>query len=265
MAQHHPHHPHLRRQNAEQIIARLESALEERGQGVLASDADHTIWDGDVGLELFEAVIEEKAVREAARDALAKEAASIGLSADKSENDLAAALYEAYKDGRYPDDRAFIMMCWIFAGFSSDEMDDFASRVLDRGSIETRFRPGMRAIFEWAERRAVAIYVVSASPIAIVRQGIARLGINPRAILAMTPAISPSGTILPQIDGPSIYGEGKVKALQSAEAGPLLGAFGDSAFDAAMLRIAHVPVAVSPSDGLAAIAFTIDGLVALDA
>jgi phosphatidylglycerophosphatase C len=44
---------------------------------------------------------------------------------------------------------------------------------------------------------------------------------------------------------------------------PILGAFGDSTYDAALLRAARVPVAVYPSKGLLDLAPTIPGVVVI--
>src|SRR4051812_19639424 len=93
-----------------EILFRLELELAPQSglrDALLASDADGTIWDGDVGIDLFEAVIASRGVREAAREALAAEARSIGVPVEGDANALTVALYEAFKADRYPHDRAF--------------------------------------------------------------------------------------------------------------------------------------------------------------
>lgn len=233
------------------LLARMEAALLRDPSAVLATDADGTIWDGDVGYDLFEALLSSKGVREAAHEALIAEAEAFGVSAEGSPTDVATALCAAHLTEQYPHDRAFAMMAWAFAGWSEDELRAFADEVLDRGKIEARIRPAMREILTWADRRRVPIYVVSASPIAIVEVGTKRLGVTITRALAMTPAIGEDGTLLPRLAGPVVYGEGKVRALEQAGVlGTLLAAFGDSAYDAAMLRRAHVPVAVTPAPRL---------------
>jgi HAD superfamily phosphoserine phosphatase-like hydrolase len=249
-----------------EILGRMEAELARLPGAVIASDADGTLWDGDVGIELFEALIAARGAREAAREALAAEARSIGLDAGGDAPALVDALYAAYASDRYAHDRAFAMMAWVFAGWRRDELVAFCGRVLDAGRIESRIRPELRAIFRWAEERGVPAYVVSASPIAVVEAAVARLGLAVARVVAMTPAVDESGAILPRLAGPIVYGEGKLSALEEARAGArgaLLAAFGDSAYDAAMLRAARVPVAVTPAPGLAALAPTIEGLVQL--
>lgn len=249
----------------DEIIARLEAALAHEGAGVIASDADGTIWDGDVGVDLFEALLAAEGVREAAREALAADAADLGITVKgRSPTSLAVALYAAFASDRYPHDRAFAMMAWAFAGWRPDEVRAFAEQVLDEGRLEDRIRPEMREIFRWAEANGAPIYVVSASPVAIVEAGVARLGVTVRRALAMTPAIDEAGVLLPSLAGPVVYGDGKIRALEAAgAAGPILGAFGDSYYDAPMLRAAKVPVAVTPAAHLLEVAPTIPALVEL--
>lgn len=253
------------RLDVEAIIARLDAELSRLGVGVLATDADGTIWDGDVGVDCFERIIAEDAVRDEARSALAAEATAIGLSVTgKSPTALAAELYKAHLDERYPHDRAFAMMAWVFAGFRDSEVRAFAERVLDAGGLEARVRPEVRQILRWAEAQRVPVYVVSASPVRVVEVGVTRIGAPVARTLAMTPAQGEDSVILPRLDGPVVYGDGKVRVLLDAGLpGPVLGAFGDSHYDAPMLKQACVPVAVTPSTRLAALLHTIPGVVEL--
>lgn len=255
----------LPRRSAAEIIALLSTELDRGGGGVIATDADGTLWDGDVGVDIFEALLAGEGVREAARGTLAREAEELGLTTEgRSPSAIATSIYAAYMSDRYPHDRAFAMMAWAFAGWHEDELRAFAHRVLDDGRIEARIRPEMQRILAWAEGQRIKVYVVSASPLAIVEAGIARLGVPVAGSLAMTPAIGEDRVLLPRLEGPVVYAEGKVRALEGAGvAPPLLAAFGDSPYDAAMLRASRVPVAVTPSRRLLEVASTIAGLVEL--
>ena len=96
----------------------------------------------------------------------------------------------------------------------------------------------------------------------------ARLGIAGDRVAAMTPAVGQDGVLLPRLAGPVVYGEGKLAALDRlcpAARGVLLAAFGDSAYDAHLLRAARIPVAVAPTPALVALAPSIPGLVVLPA
>lgn len=255
------------RATASEVIARLAAELPQAKEGaILASDADGTIWDGDVGFDLFEALLAARGVRDEAREALAGEARSIGIAADGDAMAIAIALYDAYKADRYAHDRAFAMMAWAFAGWPADELSAFTRRVLDEGNIDARIRPEVLSIFRWADERGVAVYVVSASPIAIISSAAPRLGIPLDRLVAMTPNVDESGAVLPGLAGPIVYGEGKLLALEAKRPGArssLLGAFGDSTYDAAMLRAARVPVAITPSPGLVALLPSIPGALTL--
>jgi phosphoserine phosphatase len=247
-----------------EVIARLDAEHDRAPGGVLATDADGTIWDGDVGVDIFEALLAAEGVREAARAALLAEAATYDVKAEGSPTDLARALYAAFSGERYAHEHAFAMMAWVFAGWHQGEVSAFAAKVLDDGRIESRIRPEMKEIFAWAERRALPIYVVSASPIAIVELGARRLGVPIAAALAMTPAVDDQGLLLPRLASPAVYGPGKILALERASVtAHIVGAFGDSAYDAEMLRCAAVPVAVTPSAGLLALLPTIERVTVL--
>jgi phosphoserine phosphatase len=74
-----------------------------------------------------------------------------------------------------------------------------------------------------------------------------------------------AGRILPDVDRPIPYGTGKVRRLHDriGTGRPLLAAFGDNAFDVALLAEASVGVAVRPKDALRARAGEVSGLVEL--
>lgn len=256
------------RQSASDILRRIEGERAALGEGAeraaLAFDADGTLWDGDIGFDLFDAFLAARGARPEAEAALRREADAFGVAAGGGAHDVASALYAAYAAERYPEDRAFAMMAWAFAGWREDELDAFVDRVLEETNLAGRIRPALVSIVDWARSRGVAVYVVSASPRAAVVRAVARLGIAPEQVVAMTPAIR-DGRLAPELGAPATYGDGKMRALERAFPSPsVLAAFGDSAYDAAMLRAARVPVAVSPSPKLAALAGTIPGLVLLD-
>src|SRR6185437_6530546 len=115
------------------LVARLDAALAAHPGTLLATDADGTIWEGDVGVELFETLLAAGAVREAAREALEEEARLDGVAvpAGGDATAVARALYEAHLAGAYPNDRAFAMMAWAFAGHTRGEVRACADRVLE--------------------------------------------------------------------------------------------------------------------------------------
>jgi phosphoserine phosphatase len=250
----------LEQQSAKVTLERVRDAItadQTNARFVLATDADGTLWDGDVGLALFEAVLAEDAIRDAAREGLAEEARSFGLDDQGSTHALATRLFAFYNDDKYPLDRAFAMMAWVFAGYTLAEMDAFAKRVLTAQRYDDRIRPNMRAMVEGARALGLEVWVVSASCVAAVNAGVASLGITHERVVAMTPKTI-GNVIASGIEGPVVYGAGKVKALNAAcGKARILAAFGDSGWDAEMLREAELPGLVSPAKGLLEIASTI--------
>ncbi|HSO00377.1 MAG TPA: HAD-IB family phosphatase [Candidatus Nanopelagicales bacterium] len=259
------------RVTTEEVLERLEQALAgwgaDQGPPALATDADHTLWDGDVGFDIFEALLADRGVRSAARDALAREAESCGLAV-RPEDDaplLAEALYEEYKAGRYDEERAFGMMAWAFAGWTAAELCGFVDRVFEARALPARIRAGMRAVLAWARERGVRVLVVSASPQLVVERAVARMGVAAEQVTAMRPRVE-AGAFRPELAAPPTYGDGKVRAVERAlgDGARLIAAFGDSAYDAAMMRLAAVPVAVTPSPKLLALCDTLPGVVILE-
>src|SRR6266542_3806567 len=161
--------------SSEEVIARLEQGFRENA--MLAFDADGTLWSGDIGVETFETVLERRALRQHALEALQAEAQLYDVPLYADVNDQARQLHEAYQGGRYPEERAFPMMAWVFA---------------------------------------------------------------------MSPVVE-NDVLQPRVREPITYAAGKTAALRAAVPDKvLLGAFGDSSFDAAMLREAKVAVCVRP-------------------
>jgi len=261
-------------EGAAALLERIERAW-GGGAAALAFDADGTLWTGDVGVDLFEAFLEARGARSEAEEALRREAEAHGVAAEGGAHEIARALYDAFNAERYPEDRAFAMMAWAFAGWGEDEVAAFAERVLEARGIDARIRASLGAVIEWARARGVDVFVVSASPRAIVVRGVRRLGVAAERVFAMTPAVR-GGRLAPELAEAATYGDGKVRALARAVPAlaaapfaqgesPILAAFGDSAYDAPMLRAARVPVAVAPSPRLTALAGTIPSLIVLEA
>jgi phosphatidylglycerophosphatase C len=230
--------------SSEEVIARLEQAFVPNA--ILAFDADGTLWSGDIGVETFEALLEKRAVRREALEALQAEARRFGVPLDDDPSDQARKLYDAYQGGRYPEDQAFPMMAWVFAGFRTSEMQAFGREIVKKRSLSTRLHPEVLPILRWGAARGLSIYVVSASQAPVVRVAIELLHLPVSGVFAMSPEVD-DGVLKPRLVPPVTYGAGKTAALRAAVPDKmLLGAFGDSPYDAAMLREAKVAVCVRP-------------------
>lgn len=251
-----------------QLIALLEEAQRQNIQGTcaLAFDADHTVWDADVGVLVFEALARAQKIREESAAALRTELQRFNLELPNGQNpnELGRTLHQAFLEGRYPDDLAYAMHAWAFAGFDEAEARHFADEVAREIGLAHKIRPELIDILSWANANNIKSYIVSASPVWMVRAGAALAGISESNVLAMTPSVF-DGRIQSRIEGPLVYGEGKAivlkRALDQEPGHMLLAAFGDSAWDAAMLRMAKYPIAVTPKPELLALSDTLPGLI----
>lgn len=233
-----------------EVVFALEAERRAAGGGLVAFDADGTLWSGDIGMDVFDALLEAQGVREAAADALAREAAAAGIAASGSPTEVARALGRAWEAGRYDEPRAFAMMAWAFAGWHGDEVAAFALRVFERTRLRERVHASLREVFAWVERSRVETLVVSASPEIVVRAALRHVALPLADVVAMAPRIE-GGVLQPELGAPAVYGPGKVAAIERVRPGVrLIAAFGDSGYDVAMLRAARVRVAVAPKPAL---------------
>lgn len=255
----------MTRVTSAELLARLEQARRAlQGGGVLATDGDGTLWRGDIGDELFIAALDGRALKNDALEALIREAEAHDVALGSREpNDVARRLFEAYRAGRYPEASTFEMMAWSFAGWHEDELGRFAARVLDAYRFGEKLRTEMLPVLAWAKERGMEVWLVSASPLSAVQEAARRLGLALERVVAMTPATS-GGVVQPALGLDATYAEGKMRRLRAATADALLASFGDSRYDAAMLRAAIVPVAVHPTPGLAEQLDTIPGALVLE-
>jgi phosphatidylglycerophosphatase C len=256
--------------SSEEVMARLAEVASAVADvpgsapgALIVFDADGTLWTGDIGVDTFEALLDERGVRPEALAALRREAESHGVQTTDDPTNAARALYVALERGTYPEGRAFQMMAWAFAGYRETETRAFALDVIEKVALATRLHPEVLPIVRWAAGRSIPLFVVSASPTIVVRAAIERLGLPVAEVFGMSVAVD-GGVLAPRLVGPATYGTGKVDALRQATGGsPTLGAFGDSVYDLPMLSEARISVAVRPKPELRARAGACPGLVEL--
>lgn len=243
----------------------LDRHLDREPGGAIAFDGDGTLWSGDIGEDFFEALLERGSLSEAAHVALTREAAFVQMSADGDAVSLARRIHAAYLVGSFPEERACEIMTWAFASWSVADVEAFAKRVLDEVAIGRRFHGEALGVLDWARRRNVPVYLVSASPRAVVQEAARRIGIDTANVVSATEERDENGYLKASVERPIPYGEGKVTNLR-AKLGerPLYAAFGDNAFDIPMLLEARVPVAIRPKPRLAARAAEVPNLILLE-
>ncbi len=238
-------------QPADQIIARIDEARHQHPGGVLAFDGDGTLWDGDVGEDFYHALVAHGDVREPARAQMAREAIEHGLPAGGTGKEIAARLYQDYLAGLFPEERACEVMTWACADWTHEEVDSFAGQVLARVGLEARLHKEVRKVVQWAERTGLDVFLVSASPWAIIDHAARYLGLPADHVVAALPRYE-GGRMVADVHRPIPYGPGKVSNLRArlGQTRPIYAAFGDNAFDIALLSEAFIPVAVRPKPRL---------------
>jgi phosphoserine phosphatase len=246
------------------VWSRIESFAREEPGGVVATDGDGTLWRGDVGEDLFHAFVRAGRVEPPALEALRRDARAHGISDAGSGADVAQRIYAAYLDGFFPEERVCELMTWCFAGWSDGELRAFARDVVDRGGLTARLHPEILHVLGKVRAAGIDTVLVSASPVAVVVEAAARVGFAPESVIAARPRYE-GEVVVADVERPIPYGPGKVARLRErlAPAQPLYAAFGDNAFDVAMLAAARVPVAVRPKPRLRARADAVPGLVEL--
>jgi phosphoserine phosphatase len=252
-------------QSADEVWARIEAATREGGAsaGVVASDGDGTLWSGDVGEDLFHAFIEHGEVAEPALEAMRREARRHGLSDAGGGPDVARRIYDAYLEGRFPEEPVCELMAWCFAGWRRERVQAFARDVIDSVGLEARLHGEVLRVLEQVRAAGVETLLVSASPLAVVLEAGARVGFDEARVVAARPCFD-RDTMLPEVERPIPYGDGKVTRLRERIGGRVLyAAFGDNVFDVALLSSARVGVAVRPKPRLRARAHEVPHVVEL--
>jgi HAD superfamily phosphoserine phosphatase-like hydrolase len=249
----------------EEIIARIDSLAEADARaGAIVFDGDGTLWSGDIGEDFFDALIAHDRFTEVARAALAVEAEAEKISTSGGGADVARRIHEAYHAGTFPEERVCEIMTWACAGWTRAELDTFAARVLETLGLSARLHEEALRVARWAKERGIAVYLVSASPRAIVEQAARLVGVDATRIASATEECDAGGVVLTSVLRPIPYGPGKVTRLrEKLGTRTLYAAFGDNVFDVAMLRDARVPVAVRPKERLVEHASEVPGLVTL--
>jgi phosphatidylglycerophosphatase C len=250
-------------QSAEEVWSRIEAQARARPGGVVATDGDGTLWSGDVGEDLFHAFVDLGEVAPPALEALRREAREHAIADDGTGQDVARRIYAAYVDGRFPEERVCELMTWCFAGWQQATVEAFARRVVDRVGLGARLHREVLHVLERAREAGLEVILVSASPIAVVLAAGARVGFEEAHVVAARPRYA-GDAMLAEVERPIPYGPGKVSRLRERIGDrPLYAAFGDNAFDVAMLGSAAVGVAVRPKPKLRERAHEVAGLVEL--
>jgi phosphatidylglycerophosphatase C len=243
------------------VIGRISAARSVRPGGAIAFDADGTLWSGDVGDDFFHGVVAKGRVEPDAIVAMRALAAAHDVHAPDGGAKLAAALYDAYRAGRVPEESLCEMVAYLCAGWTPGEVEALAAEVVDRSGLSERMHAETVRVVEWARRERLEAFVVSASPVAVVVEAVRSLGFGAEYVVAVTP-VETDGRLSARVQRPIPYGQGKVTRLaQRIGSRPLYASFGDNIFDIPLLLSAEIPVAVRPKPRLVERAAEVPGLV----
>jgi phosphatidylglycerophosphatase C len=251
-------------QSADQVWARIAAESTLHRGGVIASDGDGTLWSGDVGEDLFHELIERGPIADLALEGMRRQALEHALSDAGSGPDVARRIEAAYHAGHFPEERLSEIMTWCFAGWTRGRVEAFAHHVVDRCALEGRLQHEVLHVLDRARAAGIPTLLVSASPAAVVVAAGARIGFAPDQVVAARARFD-GEVMLPEVERPIPYGPGKVSRLleRIGARGTLYAAFGDNAFDVALLASARIGVAVRPKTRLRQRAHEVPGLVEL--
>lgn len=248
----------------DRLLARLEEQRTETGLVSLAFDGDGTLWSGDVAEDVFQFAVARGLLRAEARPRLVETAERHGLSGEGTPSEVAGRIFQAYRDGTFPERTVCEVMTWCFAGWTLADLSSITRQALEATKLDARVHRELMPVFRWARRNHHRIVIVSASPRFIVEQAARLWDVGADDIAASRPAVE-GGKILPELASPVPYAQTKAehaRALLGAER--WLGAFGDSAFDLELLRGAAVAVAVRPKPALRAVLDTLEQAILLE-
>jgi len=192
-----------------------------RGEpGLVAFDADGTLWEGDIGEEVFRALISEDRLVDPPPDPWAQ---------------YTRLVKRAPAEG-------FAFTGRVMRGLSEADLREVSNRVFRR-AIERRVFPEMRWLVRELRGRGWEIYVVSASNRWSVETAVESLDLPPARVIALDVGVA-AGKLTGEVREPIPALAGKPALLQAvAGRAPDL-AFGNSVLDLPLLLSAALPIAV---------------------
>ncbi len=154
------------------------------------------------------------------------------------------ARYADYKAGKVPEDVMCGEMVTIHAGLRDDVVEHAAEEYF-APHVEPGIFPEMRMLVTRLQQQGCAVWAVSSSNQWIIRVAMRRFAIPSERILAAEVAVE-KGVITDRlIRIPT--GPGKATAIREKIRGTVDAAFGNTRWDAEMLKLARHPFAINPN------------------
>jgi phosphoserine phosphatase len=209
----------------------IESVLQLQA-GIAVFDCDGTLWAGDAGegffdWELRRGVVSDEVVR------------------------WARPRYADYKAGKVDEDTVCGEMVTMHHGLAEADVQKAATEYFDENFADQIF-PEMRELVRRLQESDCDVWAISSTNLWVIRAGMKHCGIPENRILAASVQVENGMVTDHLVRVPS--GEGKPKAIHDVIRKTPDAAFGNSRWDADMLKTARHAFAVNPNPDLEKIA-----------
>lgn len=202
--------------------------------GFAAFDCDGTLWTGDAGEGFFDWELRRKVVGADVISAM-------------------RARYADYRAGKVSEDDMCGEMVTLHRGLRESDVKQLAEEYFEENIVQNIF-PEMQELVGRLIEAGSDVWAVSSTNEWVIRAGMRHFGIPANKILAAAVEIR-DGLITDRITRiPS--GDGKPRAIRDVAKRDPDAAFGNSRWDAAMLRIARHPFAINPNPDLEDVAMS---------
>ncbi|MFO0625720.1 MAG: HAD family hydrolase [Polyangiales bacterium] len=233
-------------------VAQVVEALREVPPGfarAVATDADGTLWEGDVGDALFRLVVARDALSDASRAALAQRCAAWLGEVPSSTRAPAEARISGHAAGRV-DIRD---LCDLEAACAGDRPQDAFDELLETVARDhaRHMRDESVRLLDALRGAGFAIHVVTGSLGALVRATLRVAGVAVDHVSGGELAVR-EGAVTSSLVAPIPLHGGKVDALRAAGHWPAAVGMGDGGWDATFLRGCALPLLVHPKPALLA-------------
>lgn len=236
----------MRGLTVEDVVARLDATPEGFARAV-ATDADGTLWEHDVGDALFRLVASRDMVADAVRPQVAAFCARYLGEVPEGIPAQAEALIAGHAAGRVPVEPLCDLEAEAVGGRSLAEFGALLDEVAEM--FLPRMRPASVELLRALRDRGFAVHVVSGSLAALVEATLARAGVAVDRVSGGRLHVE-GERVHPRLAGPIPLHGGKVDALRAAGHWPAALGMGDGGWDATFLRGCALPLLVHPKDSL---------------
>jgi len=204
------------------ILRRVEEARATCPEGapLACSDADGTLWDGELGVQFTEWLVGKQVLEPDVMDGYA-----LRMTRDASD--------------------AYAFLTTSLAGLKEREVQEYAAYFVERIWKKRLFRETV-AFLGALEKVGAQIWIVSASARWVVEAAVRPFGVPRTRVIGMAVDVE-EGVLTDRLIEPAVNREGKVQAIERVIGRTPLVAVGNSVHDLAMLKAACLAVLVNPS------------------